>query len=185
MINCLKCKRNFSTYLKIDGELKNLSNRKYCLDCSPYKKHNTRKLENASIVAKCKEELPITKLCNLCKLILPSENFGIYFHKDRWKIFSYCKICDSKRLKDKSFLRKKKSVDYKGGKCELCGYNKSYRALEFHHIISEQKELLISRFRLKDWSIIVPELDKCKLLCANCHREEHDRLENDIRRVGM
>ena len=59
-----------------------------------------------------------------------------------------------------------------GGCCQKCGYDKSIPALDFHHISKEQKErnpvtVIISN----NHEITVKELDKCVLLCANCHRE--------------
>jgi transposase-like protein len=68
--------------------------------------------------------------------------------------------------------KKVELVEYKGGKCEKCGYNKCIEALEFHHKDPTQKDFNISSHsysskRMKD------EADKCLLLCANCHREEH------------
>ena len=76
---------------------------------------------------------------------------------------------------------KKWAVEYKGGKCEKCGYNKCIKALDFHHTDPTQKDFSISDRSLKlDWKDIKKELDKCKLLCSNCHREEHSkRKESD------
>lgn len=70
---------------------------------------------------------------------------------------------------------KQSLVDYKGGCCKKCGYNKSLKALQFHHLIPQQKSFTISA-NLKSLSIekIKKELDKCILLCANCHAEIHD-----------
>jgi len=68
--------------------------------------------------------------------------------------------------------QKIKYVEYKGGKCQLCGYSKCIAALDFHHINPKEKEFSITTYR-KSWDIVRPELDKCNLLCANCHREIH------------
>jgi hypothetical protein len=68
-------------------------------------------------------------------------------------------------------------VEYKGGKCMRCGYNKCINALEFHHKNPDEKEFTLSH--LKNYSftkIIRDELDKCELVCANCHREIHFEL---------
>ncbi len=66
------------------------------------------------------------------------------------------------------------AVEYKGGKCEICGYNNSIQALEFHHVDASQKEFGISAAGLtRAWSRVQKELDKCVMLCANCHREVH------------
>jgi hypothetical protein len=69
---------------------------------------------------------------------------------------------------------KLKAVEYKGGKCSVCGYCKCYDAMDFHHIDPSEKDFEISgNGSTKSWANIMIELDKCSLLCANCHREEH------------
>lgn len=68
--------------------------------------------------------------------------------------------------------KKKKLIEYKGGKCQVCGYNKCEQALEFHHIDSTQKEFDISS-NSYSFEKMKLEADKCALLCANCHREVH------------
>ena len=66
------------------------------------------------------------------------------------------------------------ALEYKGNKCEICGYNKCSEALDFHHTDMSQKEFNLSdRDLICDWSQIRLELDKCMLVCANCHREIH------------
>jgi len=69
-----------------------------------------------------------------------------------------------------------KLVDYKGGNCEKCGYNKCIDALEFHHLDPSEKDFSISD---KSWSLerLKKEVDKCILICANCHRELHYNLK--------
>lgn len=71
---------------------------------------------------------------------------------------------------------KEKAVAYKGGKCESCGYDKCTAALEFHHRDPNQKDFQVSSGRTISWDRARLELDKCVLLCSNCHREEHYRL---------
>lgn len=67
-------------------------------------------------------------------------------------------------------------VNYKGGKCEKCGYNKCFEALEFHHKDPKQKDFNISS-NSYSFKKMKEEVDKCNLLCSNCHREEHARLK--------
>lgn len=74
--------------------------------------------------------------------------------------------------------KKQRYVEYKGGKCELCGYSKSLAALEFHHRDPNQKDFRVSGKNVS-WEKVKAELDKCQLLCANCHREEHERLMDE------
>lgn len=66
------------------------------------------------------------------------------------------------------------ALEYKGGKCCICGYNKCTAALDFHHRDMAQKDFNLSNRNIKlDWESIKTELDKCDLVCANCHREIH------------
>jgi 5-methylcytosine-specific restriction endonuclease McrA len=66
------------------------------------------------------------------------------------------------------------AIEYKGGKCIFCGYGKCNDALDFHHINSREKEFGLSvRGLTRSWKKISKELDKCILVCANCHRELH------------
>ena len=83
----------------------------------------------------------------------------------------YLKEAVTKRRKDLM----KKAREYKGGKCIACGYKKSSRALNFHHLDSNTKSFGISeRGITRAWIKVQAELDKCVLVCANCHAEIHD-----------
>jgi len=67
------------------------------------------------------------------------------------------------------------AVEYKGGKCSICGYNKCLKALEFHHVELDKKDFGISaKGYTRSWVAVKKELDKCIILCANCHREVHE-----------
>ena len=69
---------------------------------------------------------------------------------------------------------KKFLVEYKGGKCEKCGYHKCIQALEFHHRNPEEKKFALSKISPSiSLTELAAEVDKCILLCANCHRELH------------
>ena len=69
-------------------------------------------------------------------------------------------------------------VNYKGSRCKICGYNKCSEALEFHHLSSSGKDFGISdRGYTRSWAKIKEELDKCILVCANCHREIHSGVQ--------
>ena len=66
------------------------------------------------------------------------------------------------------------AVQYKGGRCSRCGYDKCVEALEFHHLDSAQKNFGISaRGYTRSWERVRAELEKCILVCASCHRELH------------
>ena len=65
-------------------------------------------------------------------------------------------------------------VEYKGGKCILCGYKRTPWALDLHHIDESKKSFSMSvRGLTRSWERLKREADKCALLCANCHREVH------------
>lgn len=52
--------------------------------------------------------------------------------------------------------------------CAVCGYNSHPAALHFNHI-SGDKNFDISQDPKKAWSKVIAEIDKCEILCANCH----------------
>ncbi len=87
----------------------------------------------------------------------------------------YCVRCYSARRKrERRTELKNKAIKYKGCKCAKCGYATDTSALEFHHVDASSKEFSISKHALgKPWNEVKKELDKCILLCANCHREVH------------
>ena len=69
--------------------------------------------------------------------------------------------------------KKQRLLEYKGGKCEVCGYNKSQNALSFHHLNPEEKDFEISGKHCLAFETLKKEVDKCALLCLNCHAEVH------------
>ena len=68
---------------------------------------------------------------------------------------------------------KERLIEYKGGLCVRCGYDKCQSALELHHRDPSEKEFMLSRSNNKPFDLLCEEADKCDLLCANCHREVH------------
>lgn len=83
------------------------------------------------------------------------------------------------RKRIRGALIKKALVEYKGGSCSVCGYNKNIAVLSFHHINDEnnQKEYDISIRMGNRCSLetLKKEADKCILVCENCHREIHQK----------
>jgi len=63
-------------------------------------------------------------------------------------------------------------VKYKGGKCKICGYDKCIQALEFHHLDPLKKDFNISSNSFS-FEKMKKEVDKCILICSNCHKELH------------
>lgn len=74
---------------------------------------------------------------------------------------------------------KLKAVEYKGGKCVICGYNKCVRSLQFHHVDPSKKDFSLSQVT-RQWEKVKSELDKCIIVCANCHGEIHDGMRSDF-----
>jgi ribosomal protein L30E len=71
---------------------------------------------------------------------------------------------------------KQMAIDYMGGCCQVegCGYNRCSTALEFHHKNPNEKDFGIGyKGYTRSWDKIKEELDKCVLVCSNCHREIH------------
>lgn len=109
---------------------------------------------------------------------------------DRGTVSKYVDEKNKEKLNRKSQLvkgviewrRRKKIelVEYKGGECERCGYNKCIDALEFHHKNPNEKDFTISG---KSWSFerLKKEADKCILVCSNCHKEIHFEIKNNPR----
>jgi len=77
--------------------------------------------------------------------------------------------------------KKKKFVDAFGGRCQICGYDKCIDALHFHHVNPADKKWCpsdaINKHKYED---TVKELEKCILLCANCHAEVHSKPKHDL-----
>jgi predicted RNA-binding Zn-ribbon protein involved in translation (DUF1610 family) len=85
-----------------------------------------------------------------------------------------CKKCGSEAVQRRRKKVKRLLVEYKGGKCEKCGYNKCIEALDFHHKNPNEKDFGISaNGHTKSLDKLKKEVDKCQLVCANCHREIH------------
>lgn len=66
------------------------------------------------------------------------------------------------------------AVAHMGGKCSLCGYDRCIRALEFHHPDPGEKDFDVSSRLGSAEETLTVELEKCVIVCSNCHREIHD-----------
>lgn len=89
-----------------------------------------------------------------------------YFHTTSYR----CKKCRSDSVSKRKRELKEILVQEFGGKCMKCGYNKSVKALQFHHIDPTEKSFSISN-GTKSLERLRKEASKCQLLCANCHAE--------------
>jgi hypothetical protein len=92
-----------------------------------------------------------------------------------------CKRCNIECVKRRRKNVKILAVEYKGGCCSSCGYNKCLSALEFHHLDPNEKDFSLSvTGHTRSWKSVKAELDKCILVCSNCHREIHESLLSPI-----
>jgi hypothetical protein len=83
-----------------------------------------------------------------------------------------CRRCRVEYVTAKRQRLKRRLIEHLGGKCQRCGYSKCAAALHFHH--REDKDSLVSRLAASYNSKRVwEEVEKCDLLCANCHAEVH------------
>lgn len=71
--------------------------------------------------------------------------------------------------------RKLLAIEYLGGKCDTCKEAFHPAVYEFHHTDPSTKDRDPSKMMALSWERLEKELDKCKLLCANCHRLEHHK----------
>jgi predicted HNH restriction endonuclease len=78
----------------------------------------------------------------------------------------------TKQREDKR-KRKEQAVQYLGGKCQKCNGEFHPAVYEFHHTNPETKDRDPSKMLSLKWERVTAELDKCLLLCANCHRLTH------------
>lgn len=85
-----------------------------------------------------------------------------------------CKQCRTAAVQRRRVRLKELLVEYKGGKCENCGYVGHASVFDFHHIDPNEKDFSISaRGHTRSLERNKEEVDKCMLLCANCHRLKH------------
>ena len=151
MKKCRKCQQEFPNRININGSIKTLNRRKYCLDCSPFGQRNTRRLHLPQRDENTK------KNCPQC-----GKDF-------KWNKNNVCWTC-------RSFNRRKtnraKGLKYLGAKCRNCKI-KDTEVLTFHHVDRDNKYDNLSSLWHREWPTIKIELDKCELLCANCHMKHH------------
>lgn len=149
---CRKCGNKIPYYINIDNVSKSLQNRKFCLICSPYRGHNTSPYD------------PIMRTRK------QGEKYSKYSieRKNSIKISLYKRALERKRILIKKL----------GGKCCKCGYNKCTRALIFHHKRKKSFGLSLNYLWSKSWKTIIKEIQKCLLVCANCHAELHEKISN-------
>lgn len=157
MRKCKNCEELIPYRKWINGRYHNLNKRVFCLKCSPFKQHNTKQYINNK---------GMLKTCIAC-------NKEYVYDRNNGHRLTMCSGCKTRKFRLK---RKKDMVQYKGGKCIMCGYDKCLRALTFHHRESSDKVFDLSTNCMMPWNKVLEELEKCDLLCHNCHDEVEDEI---------
>lgn len=155
MPKCNKCFTAFPNLVLIEGKKHNLSNRRYCLACSPFGQRNNKRLhiiKERNWVA----EGP----CKLC---------GSESNKKAPRT-STCYSCLNKRHQLK---RQDKLYCIIGEKCWKCNYDLGRYMLDFHHMRDKLFQLTARNIGNHRWEKVWNEAQKCVLLCCRCHREVH------------
>lgn len=118
--------------------------------------------------------------CSTCNIKLNKENGALRTDRKGEKFYPNCKKCSAVILKEKRKKQKQKFVEYKGKCCANCGYDKNAKALELHHLDPTVKQYNPSNLSNVSLDKAKKEIDKCILLCSNCHREEHQKIDDRI-----
>lgn len=164
---CKMCNMEIKEYE--DGKVLNSYGRMFCTDCVPKNVYHTMSAKQACEFG---YNYNTHKICNKCGIIKEKNEENFSFSKNNAPN-SYCKICVNTMVIARTRAMKEKCIEYKGGCCQKCGYDKCSNALDFHHLDPSQKDFNISGNMGKNFDKIKLELDKCILVCANCHREIH------------
>lgn len=117
--------------------------------------------------------------CRVCSLDKIEDQFFRAAKKEYYD--KICRECKAARMRTRKRKNKETLVDLKGGKCTRCGYSKSLRALQFHHLDPTKKDPYFVNNR-GGLSIVhiekaIKELKGCILVCANCHAEIHEEID--------
>lgn len=112
--------------------------------------------------------------CNKDKNVI-----DFFIRKDRSAYSSYCRQCNTDLSLVRETTTKLACIEYLGNKCIKCGIEDHYSIYDFHHTEPEHKDFSIRSHKSKSFLSVKKELDKCELLCANCHHKTHNELKND------
>lgn len=156
---CKRCGKAIPYRILVDGKWKKTDTRRYCFECSPYRATKDKYGDGTKTCTECGDTLPLSDFFQR------GGNHGLH---------SRCKHCHAKYVHQNIIKKKLAAIAYLGGKCSICGYDKNHAALDFHHLGLEEKDEGISRMLFMSFEKLKPELDKCVLVCANCHRELHN-----------
>ena len=165
MPTCRRCNNIFPSTTIINGTRREIHRRKFCLDCNPYGQRTQPTLLHL--------EQGLSKQCTKCKKI---KTVSCFHTRTDGHYKSRCKGCENKNSLIRSRQRKQDIVNYMGNQCYDCGNVFPACVYDCHHLDPTQKDFAISA--KLDWKATEQELDKCVLLCSNCHRIRHHQMES-------
>lgn len=116
----------------------------------------------------------MTKVCNRCGAEKPEAAF--YNRADRPSKISWCKACFNAYCVARWVKVKIDIINQKGGRCFHCHLTLAdahYSVFELHHLNPKHKETVATSYSHWGKARLAKELEKCVLLCANCHRLHH------------
>lgn len=180
---CVQCSRDQSKYRRYAQKIKAINYLGNCCnkckesfkDISIYDFHHLEDKTN-EISLLIRKSFKFEQFINeLDKCELLCSNCHCEYHDEEIEI-KQNKSYNSNYTVEKRKEIKQKVIEYLGGKCCECDYNKSNRALHPHHL--ENKEFSIGgNGTVMKWGKIENELLKCILLCSNCHRKKHSTID--------
>ena len=152
---CELCSAPIPLKIEVDGKVRNLQRRHYCLTCSPFGAHNTRRLTDQPTAEERQQRLLEQRRA-----------------KGRRRYRRYQK--QARRA------RKVLLMNLLGGCCQICGYNRDCpAAYDFHHRDPATKKFELRRGLMRRWDEVIGETRKCVLLCKVCHAEVHAGLHKE------
>lgn len=92
-----------------------------------------------------------------------------YYVRNRKTILAKMKIRDQKRREE----RRRWLDELKLGPCMDCGQRFHPAAMDFHHREERNGKRVSKQYDTRKWENVLAEIEKCDLLCANCHRIRH------------
>lgn len=159
---CQKCADNYSQRAKAQYQQRKQMGR--CVTCGQIS------IDGINLCKECNEKQSVTNKKYYSKM----RKAGLCVYCGRPSgLNATCVDCRNKESRKREAVIRK-VVDYLGGSCQICGLKTNeIEIYDCHHVDPKEKEKGIGELRHKDWAIIIAELEKCILLCANCHRRLH------------
>lgn len=171
---CKNCNQKFPNKTFIDGKEIYLHTRVYCLDCSPRGSKQGYELRKAETKKRTRTDSIDDNLVVVCSICSKKT---IYKNKQsKHGVNKHCSTCRTLYQRHK---KKRKAVDLLGGCCKQCGET-DIDVLTFHHRDKEDKLFGISaNYHARNWDLLLKEIQKCDLLCCNCHMKLHKQETKD------